>query len=92
MVCTHFEVAPIAPSSLGHDLCADCHSHQLGNAERSLYSQPAPDLKSLTSNLRHEYGPDCDVISERACINLPEVTAALAPLKGTLETLTLGAE
>ncbi|KAH7362174.1 hypothetical protein B0T11DRAFT_317954 [Plectosphaerella cucumerina] len=52
-----------------------------------------PELKELAWNLRHENGSDPGVISEdEACIDLRQVTAALACLHDSLEILSLGAE
>jgi hypothetical protein len=52
-----------------------------------------PQLKELAWNLRHENGSDPGVISEdEACIDLRQVTAALACLHDSLEILSLGAE
>ncbi|KAH6681145.1 hypothetical protein F5X68DRAFT_263488 [Plectosphaerella plurivora] len=49
-------------------------------------------LEELTWNIRHRYGHDADVISETPCMNLRQVTEVLAPLRGSLKTLYLGAE
>lgn len=49
-------------------------------------------LKELNWNLRHEAGPDRDVLPDPPIVDLGKVTAALVPLQDSLEVLTLGGE
>ncbi|KAH7358930.1 hypothetical protein B0T11DRAFT_285400 [Plectosphaerella cucumerina] len=51
-----------------------------------------PRVKELNWNLRHEAGPDSDVLPDPPVVDLQALTAALAPLRDSLEVLTLGGE